>query len=67
MIPAPFVSNMAPAPRPYHHLAGMPVWVPDEAFMAMALMPSGLENISGVVRYPAGKLVEIVADTAVVR
>ncbi len=30
-----------------------PFTVPDEAFMAMALVPGGLDDICGVVRYPA--------------
>ncbi len=30
-----------------------PFTVPDEAFMIKALVPSGLDNIAGVVRYPA--------------
>lgn len=35
-----------------------PFTVPDEAFMAMALVPGGLDGISGVVRYPAAFDVE---------
>ncbi len=35
------------------HRLRSPFTVPDEAFMAMALVPGGLDDISGVVRYPA--------------
>ena len=30
-----------------------PFPVPDEAFMAMAVVPGGLDDVAGVVRYPA--------------
>jgi len=35
------------------HGLSSPFTVPDEVFMAMALVPGGLDDIGGVVRYPA--------------